>query len=169
MRYAFTSCATPKLAGAGSAIPDGPRARRAARRPRPPRSARRQWLGQSKAIEARRQLPEPPSCPVSLTAGVTPDPPSKGASALAVSLSGPLQETQVKGYTGPLTTLGNAATAKVRLIVWCRDCQHRVEPDPAEHAARYGADLPVRVWVKRLKCSRCGSRSIDFVLTGARR
>jgi hypothetical protein len=75
----------------------------------------------------------------------------------------------MKGYTGPLTTLGNAATAKVRVLVWCRDCQHRVEPDPAEHAARYGADLPVRAWVKRLKCSQCGSRSVDFVLTGARR
>ena len=45
----------------------------------------------------------------------------------------------MKPYRGPLTTLGNAATAKVRLIVWCRDCQRRIEPDPAEHAARYGA------------------------------
>jgi hypothetical protein len=70
----------------------------------------------------------------------------------------PLQEAPMKPYRGPLTTLGNAATAKVRLIVWCRDCQHRVEPDPAEHAARYGAELPVRAWVKRLKCSQCGSR-----------
>jgi hypothetical protein len=59
----------------------------------------------------------------------------------------PLQEAPMKPYRGPLTTLGNAATAKVRLIVWCRDCQHRVEPDPAEHAARYGAELPVRAWV----------------------
>ena len=67
------------------------------------------------------------------------------------------------------TTLGNAATAKVRMIIWCRDCQHQVEPDPAEHTARYGADLAVIDWVKRLKCSQCGSRSIDFVLTGARR
>jgi hypothetical protein len=25
-------------------------------------------------------------------------------------------------------TLGNAAAAKVRLIVWCKDCQHQVEP-----------------------------------------
>jgi Zn finger protein HypA/HybF involved in hydrogenase expression len=75
----------------------------------------------------------------------------------------------VKPHTGPLTTLGNAATAKVRLIMWCRDCQHRVEPDPAEHAARYGADVAVVDWVKRLKCSQCGGRSVDFVLTGARR
>jgi len=28
-------------------------------------------------------------------------------------------------------TLGNAVSALVRLIVWCRACQHQVEPDPA--------------------------------------
>ena len=66
-------------------------------------------------------------------------------------------------------TLGGAATAKVRVVVWCRDCQHRVEPDAAVHAARYGADLAVIDWVKRMKCSQCGSRQVDFVLTGARR
>jgi hypothetical protein len=33
-------------------------------------------------------------------------------------------------------TLGNAAAARVRLIVWCKRCQHQVEPDPAEIAAR---------------------------------
>jgi len=32
----------------------------------------------------------------------------------------------------PLLTLGQAATAKVRLIVWCKACQHRFEPDTAE-------------------------------------
>jgi hypothetical protein len=75
----------------------------------------------------------------------------------------------VKSWTGPPMTLGAAAAHAVRLIVWCRDCRHQVEPDPAEHAARYGTDLPVLEWVKRLKCSRCGSRRVDFVLTGARR
>jgi len=33
----------------------------------------------------------------------------------------------------------NAAAADVRLIVWCKDCPHQVEPDPAEMAERYGA------------------------------
>jgi hypothetical protein len=37
-------------------------------------------------------------------------------------------------------TLGNAAAARVRLIVWCKACGHRVEPDPAEQAERYGAE-----------------------------
>jgi hypothetical protein len=36
--------------------------------------------------------------------------------------------------------LGNAAAAHVRLIVWCHDCSHQVEPDPAEMADRYGAE-----------------------------
>jgi hypothetical protein len=40
-------------------------------------------------------------------------------------------------------TLGNAAAAKVRLIVWCKECQHQVEPDPAEMAVRCSADTPV--------------------------
>ena len=52
--------------------------------------------------------------------------------------------------------------------VWCRDCRHRVEPDPAEMAARYGAEMTVPEWHKRLVCSQCGSKAIDFVLTGAR-
>jgi hypothetical protein len=33
-------------------------------------------------------------------------------------------------------TLGGATSAQVRLIVWCKACQHQVEPDPAEMAAR---------------------------------
>jgi hypothetical protein len=39
-----------------------------------------------------------------------------------------------------------AASARVRLIVWCKACQHQVEPDPAEMAERYGADTAVLDW-----------------------
>jgi hypothetical protein len=39
-------------------------------------------------------------------------------------------------YRGPPMTLGNAAAARVRLIVWCLDCRHQVEPDPAAMAER---------------------------------
>jgi DNA-directed RNA polymerase subunit RPC12/RpoP len=66
-------------------------------------------------------------------------------------------------------TLGNAAAAGVRLIVWCRECGHQVEPDPAETAARYGAETPVLDWRERLVCSRCGSRQIDMVVSGTAR
>src|SRR5271169_4989730 len=34
-----------------------------------------------------------------------------------------------------------ASTACRRLIVWCRGCRHRVEPDPAQLAQRSGAPL----------------------------
>jgi hypothetical protein len=50
-------------------------------------------------------------------------------------------------------TLSNAAAARVRLIVWCKECHHQVEPDPAAMAAQYGAETPVPDWRKRLICS----------------
>ena len=72
----------------------------------------------------------------------------------------------MKPYRGPPMTLGAAAAANVRLIVWCKACQHQVEPDPAEVAARYGADTSVLDWRERLVCSRCGGRQADMVVSG---
>ena len=66
-------------------------------------------------------------------------------------------------------TLGNAAAARVRLIVRCKACGHRAEPDPAEMAQRYGAETTVPEWRGRLVCSQCGSRNIDMVVTGTDR
>jgi hypothetical protein len=54
-------------------------------------------------------------------------------------------------------TLGNAAAARVRFIVWCLECRHQVEPgtaslraaeggtsaDPVEMAERYGPETTV--------------------------
>jgi hypothetical protein len=70
--------------------------------------------------------------------------------------------------TAPLT-LGRAAAGHVRLIVWCKRCRHQIEPDPAELAARHGEALTVIEWAARLRCSQCGERDADFVVTGARR
>jgi hypothetical protein len=75
----------------------------------------------------------------------------------------------VKSEHGPPATLGSTAAAGVRLIVWCRDCGHQVEPDPAAQAQRYGAAMFVPEWRERLVCSKCGSRQIDMVVTGQRR
>lgn len=75
----------------------------------------------------------------------------------------------MKGYSGPPMTLGNAAAASVRLIVWCLDCRHQVEPDPAEMGERYGAEMTVPDWRSRLVCGRCGSRHVDMVVTGEQR
>jgi hypothetical protein len=71
-------------------------------------------------------------------------------------------------YGGPPMTLGNAAAAQVRLIVWCVDCRHQVEPDPAEMAERYGAEMSVPDWRDRLVCSKCGNRRVDMVVSGER-
>jgi hypothetical protein len=61
-------------------------------------------------------------------------------------------------------TLDNAAAACVRLIVWCKECQHQVEPDAAEMAERYDAPMSVLDWRERLVCSRCGSPQADMVV-----
>jgi hypothetical protein len=66
-------------------------------------------------------------------------------------------------------TLGAAVTAGVRLIVWCKECQHQVEPNPAEHVRRYGDGINVLDWRERLVCSGCGSRQVDMVVSGTRR
>ena len=74
-----------------------------------------------------------------------------------------------KSEPGPPMTLGTAAAAGVRLIVWCKSCGHQVEPDPAEMAAQYGAETPVLDWREKLVCSRCGERQADMVVSGTRR
>ena len=71
------------------------------------------------------------------------------------------QSDRTPGRALPMT-LGNAAAGHVRLIVWCLDCQHQVEPDPAEMAERYGAETSVPNWHARLVCSECGSPAGRF-------
>jgi hypothetical protein len=85
-----------------------------------------------------------------------------------VALAYRLADAPMIPYCGPPMTLGAAAAAGVRLIVWCKDCGH-VEPDPAEMATRYGAETTVLDWRGRLRCSQCGAREVDFVVSGARR
>jgi len=75
----------------------------------------------------------------------------------------------VKSEAGPPMTLGAAAAAGVRLIVWCKACQHQVEPNPAEMATRYGAGTSVLDWREKLVRSKCGGREADMVVTGTRR
>ena len=81
----------------------------------------------------------------------------------------PAAERRNKSLPGPPMTLGAAAAASVRLIVWCKTCQHQTEPDPAGQAQLYGAETSVLAWRERLVCSHCGGRDIDMVLTGAKR
>lgn len=68
---------------------------------------------------------------------------------------------------GPLT-LGQALTARVRLVVWCKRCNHQVEPDIAEQVARCGPEMTAIEWTRRLRCSNCGAQDADFVVSGYR-
>ena len=49
-------------------------------------------------------------------------------------------------------TLGNAAAACVRVIVWCKDCRHQVERAAAEMAQRCGVETAMPDWRDRLVC-----------------
>ena len=80
-----------------------------------------------------------------------------------------METPPLKTDAGPPMTLGNAAAARVRLVVWCKDCRHKVEADPAAMAVRYGAEMAVLDSRERLVCSQCGSRNIDMVVTGTER
>ena len=85
---------------------------------------------------------------------------------LRAAIKGPVPETPLGEV---LSRLGSTAEAHLRLIVWCKDCRHKVEPDPAEMAERYGAETTVPDWGKRLVCSQCGSRDVSFVVSGTKR
>ena len=72
----------------------------------------------------------------------------------------------MKSTPGQPATFGGTALAGVRLIVWCRECGHQIEPEPAEMAQRHGAETPVLHWKEHLVCPKCGGHKIDMVLTG---
>jgi hypothetical protein len=77
-----------------------------------------------------------------------------------------MRRKRSEGESAPMT-LGQALAAKVRLIVWCKACQHRAEPAVIDQVARYGADATVIDWAARLRCSACGKREVNFVVSGA--
>jgi len=47
------------------------------------------------------------------------------AQGVWTAVEGPMETPPWKPYRGLPMTLGNAAAARVRLVVWCRDCRHR--------------------------------------------
>ena len=61
-------------------------------------------------------------------------------------------------------TLGNAGTAKVRLILWHLDCPHQSESDLAEMPERYGTEKSVPDWHRK-----CGSWDVDMLIGGTQR
>jgi hypothetical protein len=79
-----------------------------------------------------------------------------------------MRRNRSEGESVPMT-LGQALAAQVRLIVWCKNCWHRAEPDVADQVARYGGDTAVIDWARRLRCSACEGHEVDFVVSGAAR
>jgi len=73
-----------------------------------------------------------------------------------------------KGESAPMT-LGQALAAQVQLIVWCKSCNHRADPDIATQIAQHGSGMTVIDWARLLRCTECSAREADFVVTGERR
>ena len=63
----------------------------------------------------------------------------------------------------PPRTLGSTAAAQARIVVWCRDCRHQAEPDPAELARRYGGDTPIPEWQYRRQIPDVRRRSNTII------
>ena len=59
-------------------------------------------------------------------------------------------------------TLAQALAAHVRLIVWCKSCNHRAEPDLATQVAQHGAGMPVPDWARLLRCTECKGAGCGF-------
>jgi hypothetical protein len=62
-----------------------------------------------------------------------------------------------------------AVAAHVRLILWCKSCNHRAEPDLASLVAQHGSGTTVIDWARLLRCTECGARDADFVVAGGER
>ena len=67
----------------------------------------------------------------------------------------------MKSYPGLLATLGSTAAAGAWLIVWCKTCDHQVEPDPAEMAARFGAGT---IWCQPAESAMMNPRAMRVPL-----
>jgi hypothetical protein len=65
-------------------------------------------------------------------------------------------------------TLGQALAAQVRLIVWCKSCNHR-DADIATQVVQHGSGMTVIDWARLLRCTGRSARDADFVVTGERR
>jgi hypothetical protein len=60
-------------------------------------------------------------------------------------------------------TLGNAAAAQVRLLVWCHDCSHQVSPIPLRWPLGRVPRRRYQIGASGLVCSRCGGPADRYV------
>jgi len=53
--------------------------------------------------------------------------------------------------------------------VWRVSRGHGSQPDVAVQVAQQGSGMPVIDWERLLRCTECGARDADLVVTGERR
>lgn len=74
-----------------------------------------------------------------------------------------------------IETLGDAFTHSARITMFCnhgkrdgmysiRECQFEFELDMMTLLCTRGRDMPISMLRERLKCPRCGSRQVVFVM-----
>jgi hypothetical protein len=59
-----------------------------------------------------------------------------------------------------IRTLGDLGERN-ELYAYCDSCRHSSQLDLAELRERYGPDLSLKTLRARLRCSRCGARSVE--------
>ena len=86
-----------------------------------------------------------------------------GSGSRASQFVAPGRVPWVVALMSPMT-LGQALTAH-------KSYNHRTEPDIAtqSHTTAPVSGLPVIDWARLLRCTECGVRDADFVVTGERR
>ena len=57
--------------------------------------------------------------------------------------------------------IGDAVRDRAPLWAFCETCGHSAHVEPAVLADRLGYDFPVPQLRRRLRCGRCGGRSVD--------
>jgi hypothetical protein len=66
-------------------------------------------------------------------------------------------------------TLGNAAAARVGLIVWCKDCRHQVEPEPPRWLLGTAPKRPCSIGASGWSVLAAAARQVDMVVSGTKR
>ena len=75
----------------------------------------------------------------------------------------------IRGRTGPILSIRDAASAERLIWFFCRWCGHATRSDPREMARRAGRDVRFSELARRLKCSRCHRKGFAAVIVAEHR
>lgn len=59
------------------------------------------------------------------------------------------------------TVLGDLIVYRKVLFLYCADCRHSTEKDPARLARRLGYDATLLSVIERARCSKCGAKEVQ--------